>query len=310
MEKLENQGVNTEKEKSMKYCNFFYKIFLVLVLIWNIFALSFNLKDVGNISNDKMWNVPLIIFVVTVVIGNIFNILIAIKLKDELELKTRLGYKLVLVFFIFNYIYRIVISTLKLYTNNIIEIKDIEMYIAIYFILYSFWYIPNLIYFSKRKEVFINDKHLKNNTKSIKKSSQIPNNIEKVNVESEKDTKANKQVINKKWKIGTIVLIITNIVTAGVLTYECMKNFKHNEVVEELQQVVKVTKKERDEYSNKYKNVLDKVEFFNKYIVIVTEYTKIYHKYDCLYCDKSSFYIFVIDDAKSNGYKPCSHCIK
>ena len=63
-------------------------------------------------------------------------------------------------------------------------------------------------------------------------------------------------------------------------------------------------------YILKYANLMKKSDFYDEFIVFVSDNTKVYHKYGCQYLDLTSFLAFNIDNAKEQGYKPCSHCIK
>ena len=114
---------------------------------------------------------------------------------------------------------------------------------------------------------------------------------------------SNNTNMNKKWKLITIVLIVINIILIGIAGYEI---YNKNNLKTEISNI----KAEKNRISQEYYAMKNKVDFFDNYAVIIPTNTKIYHKYDCIYCDKSKFSIFNIENAKSNGYIACSHCIK
>ena len=99
-------------------------------------------------------------------------------------------------------------------------------------------------------------------------------------------------------------------------TIICIDKIKTDEEINFLQSKVdsleiseKVAKNDAEQYKKIYNEQLDKINFMNKYIVIVPDNTTIYHRYNCKYLDSSSnFLAFNIDNAKAQGYTPCKHC--
>lgn len=64
-------------------------------------------------------------------------------------------------------------------------------------------------------------------------------------------------------------------------------------------------------YKTLYNEQEDKVKFMDDHVVIVPEYTNIYHKYECQYLDLTNGgYIFNPENAEAQGYKACKHCNK
>lgn len=96
----------------------------------------------------------------------------------------------------------------------------------------------------------------------------------------------------------------------------CIQKIQTNETIGNLQSKVakleiseKVAKSDAKYYKKIYNEQLDKINFMDKYIVIVPDNTTIYHRYDCEYLDtSSSFLAFNIDNAKAQGYTACKHC--
>lgn len=330
MEKLGEKRVETTKEKPLKYYDFFYKYYLVIVLIWNIIALGINLKGVENISNAEAWSIPIGMLMSTAIIGNIVKILIPIKLRDELQLKTILGYRLVLFFLIFDYIFRITFSSLNACVDNHNEtIGYIGLYVVIYLLLYSIWYIPNLVFFIKRKHLFV-DRKVTSKTK--KKAVEIKKDIAESNevlqdaedrvteiknedIKRVTTKKGNKRgLFANKWRILGMVSIVVNVCLIGSLVFVYVDD---RQDIDDLNDTVKSLKKSKTDVEaqnskliNENWNMRSKVNLFDKHVVIVPENTRVYHRYDCIYCDKSSFLIFNDENAKAMGYRACSHCMK
>ena len=65
------------------------------------------------------------------------------------------------------------------------------------------------------------------------------------------------------------------------------------------------------EYEKQILENENKVNFMDKHVVIVPANTNIFHKYDCQYLDISNGgLVYNPENAKSEGYVPCSRCIK
>ena len=59
----------------------------------------------------------------------------------------------------------------------------------------------------------------------------------------------------------------------------------------------------------RYDNIYDEYDFYHDHAVIVcNDGTRYYHSYTCTHCDTSSFWIYNIEAAKGDGYKPCPYC--
>lgn len=134
------------KEKSMKYYNFFTKYILTIIVIINIIAIIANIQYVQATQDYTVG--------ISILINIILHVIIPIQLKDKLTLKEKSGYIFIIIFFILDYIYNIIVASGNMCMNNC-DGKFIT-YMIIFTIIYSVWYIPNLIYFIKRKEIFAN----------------------------------------------------------------------------------------------------------------------------------------------------------
>lgn len=134
------------KEKdavSMKYFDFFKKWYLGFVIVINtiiVFGYINNIKDIYSIA--------------TLMIYIILYITIPIKLMDGLKEKEKFTFYLLISFFMVDYIFRIVQGTILCYEYS--NKTDLLLYIIILTLVYGIWYIPNIIYFTKRKMCFNN----------------------------------------------------------------------------------------------------------------------------------------------------------
>ena len=80
--------------------------------------------------------------------------------------------------------------------------------------------------------------------------------------------------------------------------------------IEDLNRALDARDKTIKELQDENLNMLVKIGFYDRYAVIVgDDGTKKYHKYGCSYLDTSDgLWIFNTENAKYQGYKPCSHC--
>lgn len=127
--------------------------------------------------------------------------------------------------------------------------------------------------------------------------------------------KANKRgLFANKWRILGMVSIVVNVCLIGSLVFVYLDD---RQDIDDLNDTVKALKKSKSDVEarnskliNENWNMRSKVNFFDEHVVIVPNNTRVYHRYDCFYCDKSSFLIFNDENAKAMGYRACSHCMK
>lgn len=141
---ITNAAIEKEKNISMKYFKFFSTIYLGIIIILNIFTLS-------KYRNIEIVNVYIFL---QLLLEIILYIMLPIKLLYELPKKTKFIYKLLLGFLILDYIYKVMLASINCYYKN--EYINITIYIILSTIMYAIWYVPNIIYFIKRKSIFIN----------------------------------------------------------------------------------------------------------------------------------------------------------
>lgn len=128
----------------MKYFNFYSKFYLSFIIIINM--LSF-----VNFSGIEEWN---IYTYAILVIDIMLYILLPMKLLNDLRKKTKFIYKLLLAFLLLDYIFKVITVSFTIYINHP-ESSLIE-YIFLSISIFGIWFVPNLIYFIKRKKFFIN----------------------------------------------------------------------------------------------------------------------------------------------------------
>ncbi len=136
----------TTSALSMKYFNFFKKWYLPFVVIINILSVCANFNFHDGVDMDM----KLFLFI----FNSILYIAIPIKLINVMDKKERFGFFLLMAFLSLDYIVKIIFGTI-LFTEIDIEI-DFLASIIILTLFYGIWYIPNMIYFCKRKNVFTN----------------------------------------------------------------------------------------------------------------------------------------------------------
>lgn len=328
MEKLGEKRVETTKEMPMKYYDFFHKVYLIIVIVFNIVIVGLNFTRLQNSENLNVF------LLLSIAISICFYIILPGKLKEELELKSSLGFKLVMTFLIFGYAYSTLIDLPILIYFNVYDFSFFSILVGcftwmVWFCIYSIWYIPNLVYFAKRKHLFV-DRKVASKTK--KKAVEIKKDIVESNevlqdtsdriteIKSEDIKHATTKKANKrglfanKWRILGMVSIVVNVCLIGSLVFVYIDD---RQDIDDLNDTVKSLKNNKSyaeirysELLNENANMRSKVNFFDEHVVIVPNNTRVYHRYDCIYCDKSSFLIFNDENAKAMGYRACSHCMK
>lgn len=133
-----------EQYLGMRYLKFFSTIYLGIVVAINILLLT-------NYRSVEEWD---IFAYSNLLLDIILYIAIPIKLLNDMPKKTKFIYKLLMAFFILDYIYKVIIVSITTYSNN--PYTNIQTYMLIATMMYGIWFIPNIIYFWKRKKVFVN----------------------------------------------------------------------------------------------------------------------------------------------------------
>lgn len=89
----------------------------------------------------------------------------------------------------------------------------------------------------------------------------------------------------------------------------------YSEVIEKLNSELATQTRQSESWKRHYQDLkLDynrmyaEASFFHDYAVIVGNSNRYYHSYNCAYLDTSYFYIYNIENAKYQGYRPCPHC--
>lgn len=139
-----------------------------------------------------------------------------------------------------------------------------------------------------------------NNNNIYKTKNKV---INKMNTKSYKSSLISLIIVLIFVTIACMILLVYVFSLKSTLSFNNTKIINLNSQIRNLNS--KITK-----YKEEYDDLKEKNEFMDDYIVIVSENTSIYHKYGCKYLDLTSFLVFNIDNAISQGYYPCSHCIK
>ena len=146
---VEGENINADiedkpKELGMKYYNFFSKIYLVIIVAINVLAMA-------NYNNVENWNIYILI---QLLLDILIYIVLPIKLSESMQKQTEITYKLLITFLILDYIYKVVLVSINCYINN--PYIGLATYIITILIIYGIWFIPNIIYFTKRRKIFKN----------------------------------------------------------------------------------------------------------------------------------------------------------
>lgn len=121
----------------------------------------------------------------------------------------------------------------------------------------------------------------------------------------------------KRAKILFAIMVIVSLITIYIAIYNRSMSKEYYETgfqagaaqaEEEWKENYDEMKASRDNYRNKFNNVVDELSFWGNYAVIVTETGEKYHTYGCQYVEGRSFWIYNVDAAISRGYEPCSVC--
>lgn len=132
---------NTE-EMSTKYYDFFSKYFLRIITIINIIGFA-NYQDV------LVWDIYAWL---ELLLDIILFVVAPLKLLYDMQKPTGFTYKLLMSFLLLNYIYRVIKVSLITYSQYMES--SLISYIIISIGLFGFWYIPNIVYFKKRRYIF------------------------------------------------------------------------------------------------------------------------------------------------------------
>ena len=142
-------GKEIEKKQGMKYFDFFWKYYLVFIIILNIVLLYtryINIKEYEAIDASLLY--------LEIIINLAIYILIPIPLREQMEKRTGTGFILLIGFLTADYIWRVITTTATTYFSYPQE--DLGLMLIITILIYAIWYVPNFIYFIKRRKLFVN----------------------------------------------------------------------------------------------------------------------------------------------------------
>lgn len=129
---------------SMKYYNFFKKWYLPFVVIINFLIIISNLLNFEDMD-----------LVVLLMINVILYVALPIKLVSVLEKKEKFGFFLLMSFFILDYIVKVIFGTINCFEAD--PENRFFIYVSTLIGTYGIWFVPNIIYFAKRRYLFINE---------------------------------------------------------------------------------------------------------------------------------------------------------
>lgn len=132
---------------SLKWFNFFYRIYLPIVIILNfIFAIP-QVSQIVEADNYNFINISYIILCI------VLYIIIPILAYSKVEKSKETGYRLILLFLICDYVCKVLFTSA---TTTVNYGGNIFTYIALCTLIYAIWFVPNIVYFIKRRNYFLN----------------------------------------------------------------------------------------------------------------------------------------------------------
>ena len=135
---------NDNSALSMKYYDFFKKWYLPFIVIINLLIIISNLLNFESMD-----------LIVLLIIDVILYLALPIKLISVLEKKEKFGFFLLIIFFILDYIVKVLFGTINFFEND--SENGFFIYAIILIVIYGIWFVPNMIYFVKRRYLFINE---------------------------------------------------------------------------------------------------------------------------------------------------------
>ena len=139
--------IKNEDIPSLKWFNFFYRIYLPIVIILNfIFAIP-QVSQIVETDNYNFINISYIILCI------VLYIIIPILAYSKVEKSKETGYRLILLFLICDYICKVLFTSA---TTTVNYGGNIFTYIALCTLIYAIWFVPNIVYFIKRRNYFLN----------------------------------------------------------------------------------------------------------------------------------------------------------
>ncbi len=146
--KLKTDSSAQSTTPSLKWFNFFYKIYLPVVIFFGLFSLAFQAYDIIYNGFFDLFSVSCL--VLDIVLYIVIPLIAYIKVEKSKEI----GYRVILIFLICDYVCKtFLISTISAFNND----SSILENIILTALIYAIWFIPNIIYFLKRKKYFLNN---------------------------------------------------------------------------------------------------------------------------------------------------------
>lgn len=121
--------------------------------------------------------------------------------------------------------------------------------------------------------------------------------------DTKKCTKCGKQYFKGFTKKG-IALIVVSI----LLVLSLVSNLMQAIDAKDYQEIIREKINENAEISSIISKIRSEYEFYDEHAVCVSNINDYYHKYGCSRFDDSEFWIFNLEYAEYQGYKPCPYC--
>lgn len=139
--------VRNEDMPPLKWFNFFCKIYLPIIIILNFI---FGLPAIAQIIETNNYN---FINISYIILSIVLYIIIPILAYSKVEKSKETSYRLILLFLICDYICKVLFTSA---TTTVNYGGNIFTYIALCTLIYAIWFVPNIVYFIKRRNYFLN----------------------------------------------------------------------------------------------------------------------------------------------------------
>ena len=131
----------------LKWFNFFCKIYLPIIIILNfIFGLP-SIAQIVESENYNFYNVSYVVLYISL------YIIIPLSAYLKVEKNKETGYRFIVLFLICDYVCKVLFTSA---TTTVNYGGNIFTYIALCTLIYAIWFVPNIVYFIKRRNYFFN----------------------------------------------------------------------------------------------------------------------------------------------------------
>lgn len=138
-----------EAKMSLKWFGFFSKVYLPIIIFFNIIII---IPQISNIIEINYFDMPSVLIII---LNIILYIIIPIFIYSKLSNSEQIGITMLITFLCLDYFVKCLLTPAYITTQYS---ENFFIYFILTAIIYSFWFVPNIIYFFKRRNLFIEEK--------------------------------------------------------------------------------------------------------------------------------------------------------